>query len=169
MKLTFAGKDGAGLCDWDSFALFRDNVQHYIEGGVKGSRFSTLHAIAEAVDGGSCAVDAVRLRIEVLRAWEALWPVELENAAVSTRTEAVRRGKPLPVSDSTTSRRDEAAVRLPAVRYPEQPLPRAAQAFVSTVLSLTKAATAGDQLQVRRIPSRVARKHASRGPNASRR
>lgn len=103
MKLVITGRAGAGLCDWDSFALLRDNVQHFVEGGVQSGRFSALHGIARAVDGHPCLVDAVRLRLEVLQAWSALWPVSVAGAAVSSRTRAVREGTSIPAGASVTS------------------------------------------------------------------
>lgn len=153
MRLVFTGRAGAGLCDWDSFALLRDNVQHFVEGGVQSGRFSALHSIARAVDGDRCVVDAVRLRLEVLQAWSALWPVRVESAAVTTRTRAVRRGRPVPAAGSVTERAIAEVDLLPFARQTSLPIPKAAEAFVTTVLSLTKTAVAGDQLEVRRIPS----------------
>lgn len=65
--------------------------------------------------------------MEVLRAWNALWLVHSEDAALSTR-----------------------------------PIPKAAETFVAAVLSLTKAAVAGDVLEVRRMP-----KAESQAPGSS--
>lgn len=151
MKLVFTGRSGAGLCDWDSFALLRDNVQHFIEGGIQSGRFSALHGIARAVDGEVCAVDAVRLRLEILQAWSALWPVTVDCAAVSSRTRSVRAGRAVPPAGSVTSR----AVNVDLLRFAghwSAPIPKAAESFVTTVLSLTKSAVAGDLLEVRRMP-----------------
>jgi hypothetical protein len=151
IKLIFTGRAGAGLCDWESFALLRDNVQHFVEGGVQSGRFAALHSIARAVDGAPCEVDAVRLRLEVLQAWGALWPVTVDGAAVSSRTRAIRRGRPIPASNSVTGPlmgEDE----VPFAGHLSEPVPKAAQAFVTTVLSLTNAAVAGDVLEIRRMP-----------------
>lgn len=153
MKLIFTGRAGAGLCDWESFALLRDNVQHFVEGGVQSGRFSALHGIARAVDGDSCTIDAVRLRLEVLQAWSALWPVSVDGAAVSSRTCAVREGRRLPAGASVT-RAAVAEVDLAEfVGHFSAPVPKAAETFVTAVLSLTKAAVAGDVIEVRRVPS----------------
>lgn len=149
MKLAITGRQGAGLCEWDEFALLRDNVQHYVEAGTQGGRFRALHGIASAVDGKPYVVDAVRLRIEVLQAWEALSGTNLEHAAVSTRTLSIRDGSPIPSYEGTTS-----LIATPSwSRDRSVPVPKAAQAFVAAVLSLTRTAVAGDVLQVRRLPS----------------
>jgi hypothetical protein len=153
MKLVFTGRSGAGLCDWDSFALLRDNVQHFVEGGVLSGRFSALHGIAQAVDGDSCRVDAVRLRLEVLQAWAALWPVSVNDAAVSSRTRAVREGAAIPAAASVTSPAIGHVDLLQFAGNRAAPVPKAAESFVAAVLSLTQAAVAGDVLEVRRMPS----------------
>jgi hypothetical protein len=89
MRLVISTPGGARACDWESYALLRDNVQHYLEQGVPSERFAALHAIELAVDEGVQRVDAARLRGEVLRAWSALWDIELQDAAVSLRTHAI--------------------------------------------------------------------------------
>ncbi len=153
MKLVFTGRTGASLCDWESFALLRDNVQHFVEGGVRSGRFSALHGIATAVDGESCAVDAVRLRVEVLQASRALWLIPVQSAAVSTRTRAVRQGRAVPRSSSVTSSPAADSDLQPFAEDWSEPVPKAARAFVAAVLSLTQAAVAGDVLEVRCTPS----------------
>lgn len=153
MKLVFTGRSGAGLCDWESFALLRDNVQHFVEGGVQSGRFSALHGIARAVDGHSCVVDAVRLRLEVLQAWRALWPVSVDGAAVSSRTRAIREGTALPAGGTVTG---PAIAEIDLLQFAgdwSAPVPKAAESFVTAVLSLTQTAVAGDRLEVRRMPS----------------
>lgn len=153
LKLVFTGRAGAGLCDWESFALLRDNVQHFVEGGVQSGRFSALHGIARAVDGDPYAVDAVRLRLEVLQAWRALWPVRVDGAAVSSRTRAIREGRPVPPGGSVTGPALDEVDLTQFAAHLSEPVPKAAEAFVATVLSLTNAAVAGDLLEVRRMPS----------------
>ncbi len=147
------------MCDWESFALLRDNVQHFVEGGVQSGRFSALHGIARAVDGDAYAVDAVRLRLEVLQAWSALWPVRVDGAAVSSRTRAIREGRPVPTGGSVTGPVLDEVDLAQFVGQLSEPVPKAAEAFVATVLSLTNASVAGDKLEVRRMPS--ARRPAS--------
>jgi hypothetical protein len=153
LKLVFTGPAGAGLCDWESFALLRDNVQHFVEGGVQSGRFSALHGIAQAVDGDAYAVDAVRLRLEVLQAWSALWPVRVDGAAVSSRTRAIREGRTVPPGGSSTGPVLNELDLAHFAGHLSEPVPKAAEAFVATVLSLTNAAVAGDKLEVRCLPS----------------
>jgi hypothetical protein len=160
MKLVFTGRAGAGLCDWESFALLRDNVQHFVEGGLQSGRFSALHGIARAVDGDACIVDAVRLRLEVLQAWSALWSVRVDGAAVSSRTRAIREHRVVPAGGSVTG---PAIANVDLLQFAgnwSAPVPKAAGSFVTAVLSLTNTAVAGDLLEVRRMPS--ARQPASR-------
>jgi hypothetical protein len=82
-----------------------------------------------------------------------LWPVPVAAAAVTTRTRAVRRGKLVPAAGSVTERAIVEVDLLPFARQEYLPVPKAAEAFVATVLSLTKTAVAGDELEVRRMPS----------------
>lgn len=154
MKLVFTCRSGAALCDWESFALLRDNVQHFIEGGSQSGRFAALHEIARAVDGHACSVDAVKLRLEVLQAWSALLPVSVDNAAVSSRTRAIRTRGQAPSDPSVTAPAMEAEL-LRFARDWSTPIPMAAESFVAAVLSLTKAAVAGDVLEIRRLPARI--------------
>jgi hypothetical protein len=159
LKLVFTGPAGAGLCDWESFALLRDNVQHFVEGGVQSGRFSALHGIARAVDGDAYEVDAVRLRLEVLQAWRALWTVRVDGAAISSRTRAIREGRTVPPGGSVTGPVLDEVDLAQFIGHLSEPVPKAAEAFIATVLSLTNAAVAGDRLEVRRMPS--ARRPAS--------
>ena len=87
MRLAFRSSGGSRACDWESYALLRDNVQHYVERGRSSAEFQQLHAIARAVDAASCFVDALRLRAEVLRAASALRSIQLEVAAMSRARE----------------------------------------------------------------------------------
>jgi hypothetical protein len=154
MKLVFTSRSGAALCDWESFALLRDNVQHFIEGGSPSGRFSALHEIARAVDGQVCAIDAVKLRLEVLQAWSALLSVSVDNAAVSSRTRAIREGERAPTEPSVTAPAMDGEL-LRFAQHWSTPIPRAAESFVAAVLSLTKAAVAGDVLEIRRMPANL--------------
>lgn len=92
MQLTLTARSGTVPCTWESYALIRDNVQHFIEGGSPTERFSSLHGIEQAVDFGRCSVDAARLRGEVIRALYALKQVTMGDAAVSIRTRALLTG-----------------------------------------------------------------------------
>ena len=149
MRLIVISQCGRETCDWGSYALLRDNVQHFIEGGRRSGRFRALHQVATAVDHGACTVNAVRLRLEVLKAWAALWQVRLASAAVSCRTRAIREGAPLPSEEAVTQPVGRRAELLPVSGSRNTRVPLAARGFMAAVLSLTRAATAGDTLEIR--------------------
>lgn len=149
MKIVLVGKTGTRVFDWGSYALLRDNVQHFIEQGEPSERFEALHGIERAVDEGRHYVDASRLRGEVLRAWCALWKIRLESAAISLRTRAILTGNTdLPSARGTLSAR-AAGWNLPIAGATDAPVPRAARRFIQAVLVLTDTAVDGDMLEVR--------------------
>ena len=151
MRLLISGRGASRACAWESYALLRDNIQHFVEGGSPSGRFSALHSLARAVDEGSCTVDAVRLRLEALHIWTALGNVLLEDAAISSRTEAVSAGNSLAPSLSQTKVASQGGLAVPVSAPVGTPLPQAARDFVEAVLAVTAAAAAGDQLEVRRL------------------
>lgn len=166
MKLLLVGRAGSRAVDWSGYALLRDNVQHFIEGGEPTERFAALHGIEKAVDCGSSQVDAARLRGEVLRAWYALWSVSLDRAAVSLRTRAVLTGCTEGPTARGTVRALQVGWELPVVvggragRVSES-----AKHFVAAVMLLTENVVDGDRLDVRRhgTPPRFARSRAGDG------
>jgi len=159
VKLALKFTGGVRVCDWASYALLRDNVQHFLERGAGQERFSALHAFEKAVDVGDERIDASRLRGEVLRAWSALRRKTCAEAAVSARTLAIMTNSPETPDASETLSARSAACDLPLSVAPETPIVHAANAFVSAVLALTATARVGDWLEVRRLgePPRFAR------------
>lgn len=156
MRLVIRNASGTRACDWESFALLRDNVQHFLEHGEPTARFSALHAIEPIVEVGAVRVDAARLRGEVLRAWCALWNVDLEDAAISLRTRAILTGvRELPEARGTLPAR-AAGWSLPVRGAAREPVPRGAGPFIQAVLELTETAVDGDTLQVWRVGPRSA-------------
>ncbi len=151
MKLVIEGRAGTRICDWESFALLRDNVQHYIEGGAPSARFAAMHEIERAVDEGEHLVDASRLRGEVLRAWTALWKVRLEEAAISLRTRAIMTGSAEPSPCRGTVPAHQVGWALPVQGHTTSPVPRAAQTFIRAILALTPDAVDGEQLRIKCI------------------
>lgn len=125
MKLIISGRQGMRLCSWESYVLLRDSISIFIEGQQPCERFRTLHSVAQAGDG-PLAVDAVRLRLEVLRAWSALWRVRQEYRA---------------------SRSD-------GQRHVRSPLPGTARQFLRAALSLTRDAVSGDKIRLRRLDAK---------------
>ena len=84
MRLILIGIAGRRELDWASYALVRDNVQHFVEEGQPSARFAALHAIEAAVDTGAThTVEAARLRGELLQARFSLRKLKIRDAAVS--------------------------------------------------------------------------------------
>ena len=153
MRLVVTGRGESRDFDWESYALLRDNVQHFVEGGAPSGRFRALHSLSTAVDRESCLVDAVRLRLEVLQTVAALREVPLERAAVSDRTHEIHDQLHPPAGTSgSTSGAGNAAAGTRGDRT--MPLPRVALDFVDAVLAVSAHAVAGDKLEVRREPAR---------------
>ena len=159
MKLVFSGRAGSSMCSWNDFALFRDNVQHFIERGGLSGRFPSLHAIKAAVDQGECTVHALRLRGEVLQGYYALAQVPVGAAAVSLRSRAILTGNPNAPARRGTALAGETGWELPVMSPSRVRVPEAAHNFVWSVLVLTNNAAQGEHLQVRRDgePPRFAR------------
>lgn len=152
MELILSGRAGRFSCDWRSYALLRDNVQHFIEFGERSSRFEALHRIANAVDSGADTIDAPALRGEVLRAWYALWKVPMADAAMSRRSRAVLTGSPetRPGFVETVCAR-RVGWELPITSSATTPVPEVASSFIAAVLALTENVVDGDVLEIRRI------------------
>jgi hypothetical protein len=173
VKLLLIGSADSRVCDWSGYALLRDNVQHFIEGGEPTQRFTALHEIERAVDGGQCFVDAARLRGEVLRGWYALWRVPLDQAAVSLRTRAILTESVDVPTASGTVFAQQVRWELPVNLDGSVRVAEAARGFVTAVLALTERAIDGDRLEVRRhgSPPRFATRKSDGGqmPTAVRR
>ncbi len=151
MRLMLKTRQGTRVCDWESYALLRDNVQHFLEEGTPRNRFVALHSFEKAIDAEPECIEAARLRGEVLRAWSALWWRNLEDAAISPRTQAILTRSPaLPATVPTVAAR-HASCGLPIRAAAETPIPRAAGRFVHAVLALTTTAEDGDLIEVRRL------------------
>jgi hypothetical protein len=165
VKLLLVGRAGSRACDWSGYALLRDNVQHFIEGGEPTERFAALHGIESAVDGGRCVVDAARLRGEVLRGWYALWRVPLDQAAVSLRTRAILTESTEAPTAPGTVRARHVGWELPVSSDGSVRVAEACKRFVTAVLALTEGVVDGDRLEVRRHG--VAPRFAEHAPNGA--
>lgn len=166
MKLFITGRAGTRICDWESYALLRDNVQHFLEQGEPSWRFPALHGLERAVDEGALTVDASRLRGEVLRAWCTLWKIRVDGAAISLRTRAILTGNAELPSSRGTLAAHHAGWELPLEADAETPIPRAARRFIQTVLALTDTAVDGDTLEVRCVKPEGRRECPKPGPRA---
>jgi hypothetical protein len=72
MQLVIAGSSGARTCSWESYAVLRAQLRHKVEADQTSGRFRALDSVARAAHSGAQAIDAVRLRLEVLQAGAAL-------------------------------------------------------------------------------------------------
>lgn len=149
MNFVIVGPTGSGKCTWSSYALLRDNVQHFIEKGEPGPRFRALHGLERAVDEGAHRVSAARLRGELLRACVALRQVDLQNAAISVRTRALLTGSATRPETRDTAQARAMGWELPLTDADTTPVPRAARDFVGVVLALTANAVDGDMIEIR--------------------
>lgn len=150
MNLIVKGAEGRRVFDWGSYALLRDNVQHFIEAGQPNGRFPELHGIESAVDAGSYFADASRLRGEILRAQSALRRVPLNAAAQTVRTRAIMTGTPASDLRASVDARSM-GWELPVTASASDSIPTAAAAFIDAVLSVTAAAVDGDLVHFRRV------------------
>jgi hypothetical protein len=150
MKLLLSRRAMSYACDWREYALVRDNVQHFIEGGEPSRRFAALHGMERAVDAGSATVDAAQLRGEVLRAWYALSGVPAANAAVSLRTRVILTGNARGPARRKTAAAAPLGWSLPVALAPGERVAEGGKRFVATVLALTQDAVDGDTIEVRR-------------------
>jgi hypothetical protein len=148
MRLELSGVNGSRVCAWGSYAVLRDNVQHFIECRARGQPFAAIHAFERAVDQGRVSIDASRLRAEVLRAQVLLHDKRAAEAAVSVRSHALMTGCRPPAGAIDTVLSREIGWPLPCAAPEEQPLLELAAAFVNSVLALTEASEDGDRLEV---------------------
>lgn len=144
------GSSGSRSCDWSVYALLRDNVQHFIESGRPGARFSALHAMESAVDEGESVVDALRLRAEIQRAAQALSQVRMEDAAVSLRTRAILTASAAQPSLRATVRARAVGWQLPTDPDGASRVIDAAHDFIDAVLELTQHSVEGETIGARR-------------------
>ena len=147
MDLVITGSGGTRACSWESYALVRDNVLHFLDTDRPSGRFSTLYGIARAVDGGKVKADAVHLRLETLMAWRALQWVPMARAATSSRTCAIHTGRPVPDGEVRIVATGEPD-KLPVAASRGTPIPWVAGDFLSAILELTDSARAADMLEV---------------------
>ncbi len=77
-------------CDSVAVGLLRDNVEHFLEHGVKGARFPLIHALADVARGteGVC-FEPNEFRTELLAGWDGVWRVPTRDIVVSLETQAL--------------------------------------------------------------------------------
>jgi len=150
MRLVMSLGAASSVCPWSCYALFRDNVQHFLEGGQVSPRFRALHSLEQAVAQGLYSVDAARLRGEVLGAVFALRSLRFQDAAISLRSRAIMTGGPSLPRARGTVRADQVRWALPVEARAEAGLLAVAKPFLVAVLAVTEAAVDGDFVEVRR-------------------
>jgi hypothetical protein len=150
LRLVLALGTTSHECEWSRYALFRDNVQHFIESGKVTSRFSALHSIEMAVMDGSQSVNAARLRGEVLGAIFSLGGLSLDRAAISLRTRAIMTGNTRAPLIRGTALANQVGWGLPISAPGETSVLSVTKPFAVAVLALTAAAEDGDMVEVRR-------------------
>lgn len=148
MELRIAGPKCTRSCTWNSYALIRDNVQHFVEQGAPSGRFSALHELESAVDGETCVVDATQLRREVQHAWQVLGDVPLARAAVSLRTRAIMTNCPERPAIRATAAARATGWELPVQEDENVEVRSAARAFFDAVSEATAAAADGELVAV---------------------
>jgi hypothetical protein len=89
MTLAFHGPSGSFERRWIVYAMLRDNVQHHLERGTRGTEFAHLHALGDALVRGEVSVPASELRRELERVGDML-RLPIEELAVSVRTRSIQ-------------------------------------------------------------------------------
>lgn len=151
MQLEIRSRTDCKQVAWVSYAVFCDNVEHFVEHRTPEADFSALHSLEDVIDGASSQlVDALELRREVLAAWHAVADVPLRDAAVSIRTRAIMLGCRVPPEVRGTAVASHAGWS-PAVDDEDcETICDVAREFVAAVLVLTADAAPGDVLVVTR-------------------
>lgn len=88
MQLVIAGSSGARTCSWESYAVLRAQLRHKVEADQTSGRFRALDTVAKAAHSGAQAIDAVRLRLEVLQASAALGGKDAGAVTRASKTHA---------------------------------------------------------------------------------
>ena len=147
MSLAFHGPSGSFERRWIVYAMLRDNVQHHLEHGTRGTEFPHLHALGEALIRGEVSVPALELRRELERVSDMLRR-PIEDLAVSVRTRSIQMLRfPVPTKGETVLASDigwEAP-------FPLEGAPTLDDAFgslVAELLRVTDAATDSDLVTV---------------------
>jgi hypothetical protein len=93
MRLSVAGRQLTTECDWQLCTALRDNVQHYLEGGLPSGRFPAVHTLADRCWAtAAVTVPAAQLRTELEEAWPVLNVMTIDRMAISIRSRAALTG-----------------------------------------------------------------------------
>lgn len=147
MSLAFFGPKGSFETRWIVYALLRDNVQHYLEGGMPTDRFAEIHQIGEAMLKDRVKLGAQRLHGQLEQAKAALLHRPASDIALSGRTRAVLSAL-WPPSSEETSVIGKAALTIPLLHSGIRTMADAFGHLVDELLELTQGAGASDQVEV---------------------
>lgn len=147
MNIVIKSSCGEVRVDWADYALLRDNIQHFVEGGKPSQNYRATHSIERAVDEGRALVDGSRLRGELLGACYKLRRIHLQDAAVSLRTRSLVTRCHARPEKRGTARARFTGWRLPT-RKQSGSLVRYLNPFISSILSVTRTTVDGDRLSV---------------------
>jgi hypothetical protein len=147
MSLAFFGPKGSVEVRWIVYALLRDNVQHYLEGGSRSDAFAELHQVGEALLKDCVRVNARRLRAQVEKAKEVLLHRSASDIALSGRTRAVLSAVwPPPKEDTIVV--GKAALTIPLLHEGIRTMGDAFGNLVTSLLDLTEGAGPDDAVEI---------------------
>ena len=148
MNIVFSGPFGDFGIGGAHALLFRDNVQHHLQGGLPGPGYPLIHAIADAPLSG----DVVRLGPgdfweELSHAFESIRATGIDDLAVSIRTRAILTDRRAPIVRGTVLAR-LTSWRLPVVTTGALTLGDFFGEFVENLRRLTRSGTAHGAIYV---------------------
>jgi len=147
MSLAFHGPSGSFERRWIVYAMLRDNVQHHLEQGARGTDFPHVHELGNALIRGEVSVPALELRRELERARVVL-SQPAEELAVSQRTRSIQLLRfPLP-NESDTALASEIDWEAPFPLEGAVTLDDAFGSIVTELLRITEGATDADVVTV---------------------
>lgn len=77
-------------CEGVAVGLLRDNVEHFLEHGVRGARFRRLHALADVPwETRASRLEPSELRTELMLAWDGVWRVPTQELVISSESRSL--------------------------------------------------------------------------------
>lgn len=96
MIIRFSGPSGGFPAGAEQALLFRDNVQHHLQGGIPTPGYPLIHTIADAVClAATTSASAAGLWDEVSHAFQRIRHLEYRELAMSIRTRAILTNTPV--------------------------------------------------------------------------
>lgn len=95
MIIRFSGPHGGFATRAEQVLLFRDNVQHHLQGGIPTPGYPLIHTIADAIClTATTSASAADLWDEVSHAFQRIRHLDCRELAMSTRTHAILTNTP---------------------------------------------------------------------------